>query len=208
MAKVNCLARLFAQTAQKILYPTRIVGAENFKDFTGGIIISNHYVSTPDGVIIFNNFFKTYFNSLVKEESFKTKIGNWFLTGIGCIPVKRGKPDIDAYKKVMHVLRSGENILIFPEGTRNRGDDKVLGPFKNGTAVFAMRAHCEILPMMYYRRHRVFHRNILLVGKPVNLEKLGFTRTEDERATEYLYETMLSLREEVNRIAGEKKLCG
>lgn len=132
MAKIGKFAQITARVLQRIIWPTKIYGAENFEKFNGGIIISNHYASAADGSIIFNAFFKNYFNALVKEEAFKTKIGNWFLTGVGCIPVKRGEADIDAYKKVVTVLKNGENILIFPEGTRNKAGTDVMAPFKRG----------------------------------------------------------------------------
>lgn len=207
MAKIGRFGRALARTVQKTVWPTKVVGAENYEKFKGGIVISNHYASTPDAAVIFNNFFKTYLNALVKEEAFKSKIGNWFLSGVGCIPVKRGAPDIDAYKKVMSVLKSDENILIFPEGTRNKAGTQELGPFKEGVSVFAMRAHVEVLPMIYYRMHKPFRKNILLVGEPIDLEKLGFGRKQDKEATEYLYKVMCGLRVKVNEIAKEYGLC-
>ena len=77
MAKIGKFAQITARVLQRIIWPTKIYGAENFEKFSGGIIISNHYASAADGSIIFNAFFKNYFNALVKEEAFKTKIGNW-----------------------------------------------------------------------------------------------------------------------------------
>ena len=168
MAKIGKFAQITARVLQRIIWPTKIYGAENFEKFSGGIIISNHYASAADGSIIFNAFFKNYFNALVKEEAFKTKIGNWFLTGVGCIPVKRGEADIDAYKKVVTVLKNGENILIFPEGTRNKAGTDVMAPFKKGVSVFAMRTKVEILPTLYFRMHRPFRKNILVVGEPID----------------------------------------
>lgn len=207
MAKINGFGQVFAKFVQSLVWPTKVYGAENFDKFKGGIIISNHYASTPDGAIIFNHFFKKYFNALVKEEAFESKIGNWFLSSVGCIPVKRGAADIVAYKKVMKVLKSGENILIFPEGTRNKAGTQIMAPFKEGTAVFAMRSHVQILPTMYFRMHKAFHRNILIVGEPIDLDALGYTRNQDKEATAYLYQVMSNLRENVNKIAKEKKLC-
>ncbi len=207
MAKIGGFGRFIAKSIQKAVWPTMVIGAENFEKFKGGIVISNHYASTPDGAIIFNNYFKNYFNALVKEEAFESKIGNWFLRGVGCIPVMRGKPDIDAYKKVMTVLKNGESILIFPEGTRNKAGTQVLAPFKEGVAVFAIRAHVEILPVIYYRMHKPFRKNIMLVGEPVNLEAQGFTREQDKEATQYVYDLMCNMRKQVNEIAKEKRLC-
>lgn len=206
MAKIGKFAQITAKVLQRIIWPTKIYGAENFEKFSGGIIISNHYASAADGSIIFNAFFKNYFNALVKEEAFKTKIGNWFLTGVGCIPVKRGEADIDAYKKVVTVLKKGENILIFPEGTRNKAGTDVMAPFKKGVSVFAMRTKVEILPTLYFRMHRPFRKNILVVGEPIDLLKEGFDRKQDAEATDFLYEKMQALRVKANEIAKERGL--
>ncbi|MGN0790387.1 MAG: lysophospholipid acyltransferase family protein [Christensenellales bacterium] len=207
MAKIGKIGQLIAKCIQKTVWPTKVIGAENFEKFKGGIIISNHYASTPDGAIIFNDFFKTYFNALVKEEAFRSKIGNWFLRGVGCIPVKRGEADIDAYKAVMSVLKSGENILIFPEGTRNKTGSQTMNTFKEGVAVFAMRAKVQVQPMLYYRMHKPFHKNLLVVGEPIDLLAEGFDRKQDKEATQFLYDKMCELRLIANEAAKENGLC-
>lgn len=206
MAKIGKISQLIAKVLQKTMWPTKVYGAENYDKFKGGIIISNHYASSADGSIIFNAFLKDYANVLVKEEAFKSKIGNWFLTSIGCIPVKRGEADIDAFKKVMAVLNSGENILIFPEGTRNKAGTEVMAPFKKGVAVFAMRAKVEVLPMLYFRMHKLFRRNILVVGEPIDLLAEGFDRKHEAEATEFLYKKMQELRVKANEIAKSRGL--
>lgn len=58
MAKIGKFAQITARVLQKIIWPTKIYGAENFEKFSGGIIISNHYASAADGSIIFNAFSK------------------------------------------------------------------------------------------------------------------------------------------------------
>ncbi len=43
------------------------------------------------------------------------------LTGMGQIPIERGKGDVNAMQKAIDGLRSGIVIGIFPEGTRSLG---------------------------------------------------------------------------------------
>lgn len=125
---------------------------------------------------------------------------------MGCIPVKRGEPDIDAYKSVMQVLNDGKNILIFPEGTRNREGSKELAPLKNGVSSFAIKSGKPIIPMLFYRMHRVFRRNYLIVGTPFYLTDEGFDRRHLTEATEFVTEKMYELRDEVDQIVeGGKK---
>ena len=45
MAKIGKFAQITARVLQRIIWPTKIYGAENFEKFNGGIIISNHYAS-------------------------------------------------------------------------------------------------------------------------------------------------------------------
>ncbi|MEG2456640.1 MAG: lysophospholipid acyltransferase family protein [Clostridia bacterium] len=189
---------------QKVLWPTKIIGKNNVKDTKGGaIVISNHY-STPDSIIIATNFFKHELHVMVKEEAFKKSFASKFLTNIGCISVKRGEPDIGAYKAVLKVLNSDKKMMIFPEGTRNKSGTKELAPFKNGVASFAIKSGKPVIPMLYYRMHKLFHRNYLIVGEPIDLREAGFDRSKVDEATSYIQGKMYDLRNKVDKIAEGK----
>ena len=60
-------------------------------------------------------------------------------------------------------------MLLFPEGTRNKSGTTNLQPIKGGTALFALRAKVPIVPIMIYKKARLFSRNKLIVGKPFEL---------------------------------------
>lgn len=199
------LLRFFLTPLQRILWPTKIVHRENFhlaKD--GAIFICNHY-STPDSIILASHFFKKELNVLVKSDAFKNKTGAMFLRKFGCIPVKRGEPDIEAYKKVMQILNDNRDVLIFPEGTRNKDGSKELAPFKNGVASFALKSKKPIVPMLYYQMHKVFRRNYLIIGEPFNLVTEGFDRRHLNDATVFVTNKMNELRSEIDEIVERGK---
>jgi len=52
----------------------------------------------------------------------------------------------DFIEQTKRRLDKGENILIFPEGTRNQYDDQL--DFKRGAANIAILAECDILPIL------------------------------------------------------------
>jgi 1-acyl-sn-glycerol-3-phosphate acyltransferase len=52
-----------------------------------------------------------------KAELFENPALNWFFRKTGGFPVHRGESDITAVKTAIQVLKSGDNLLIFPEGT-------------------------------------------------------------------------------------------
>ncbi len=181
----------------KILWPTKVVGKENFDDMRGGIVVCNHY-AIPDTLIPVASLYKKELHVLAKAEAFESKMGNWFLKKIGAIPVKRGTPDINAVKQVLTVLKEDKKLVMYPEGTRNRDGTKELLQFKQGAARFAIKAKKPILPMVYYRMHKVFRKNWLYIGSPICLEEFyGSTRSEDfEKATDVVYHAMQKTREE------------
>lgn len=209
--------RFFLNPLAKILWPTTVINRENYKNFGGGMIICNHY-SSLDGVVIGSRLIRRDMNVLIKKEAFEeSKISNWFLRSVGGIPINRGEPDLQAIKAVMNVLKDEKKqLVIFPEGTRNRANDDTLTPLKHGTARFAIKAKRRILPVMYYRRLRPFKRNYMYVGEPIDLSQFyGDKPTPEnkERATQFINERMLETRRLCNEAVAEiqakknKKKC-
>ncbi|MDR3217085.1 MAG: 1-acyl-sn-glycerol-3-phosphate acyltransferase [Clostridiaceae bacterium] len=191
----------------RLLWPVKILGVENFTSLEGGaLIICNHY-SIADTLITAVRLYKKELNVLAKHEAFKKKIGKWFLTKIGAIPVRRGEPDINAYKEIMRRLTADKKVVMYPEGTRNKAGTHELQEFKQGAALFAIRSGKPILPMVYYEKHRVFHRNYLLIGEPFMLDKYAGRKHADiiEEATAEVFGHMNEIRTEVDAIVEAKK---
>ena len=60
-------------------------------------------------------------------------------------PVRRGEADLDAMRAALQLLRDGEAMLVFPEGTRQPSDD--IGPIFDGTAWLAAKSGAPVLPV-------------------------------------------------------------
>jgi 1-acyl-sn-glycerol-3-phosphate acyltransferase len=60
-------------------------------------------------------------HALAKAQLWSNPIVGRVLTGMGQIPIERGKGDTGAMQKAIDGLRSGIVIGIFPEGTRSLG---------------------------------------------------------------------------------------
>ena len=169
---------------------------ERFDEMQGGLVVCNHY-AIPDTLIPVAQLYKKELHVLAKAEAFEcAKIANWFLRKAGAIPVHRGEPDINAVKEVLGVLRAGKKLVMYPEGTRNREGTKEMLEFKQGAARFAIKSRTQVLPMVYYRMHKVFRKNWLYIGEPISLEEFYGTRDPEayEKATEKVYEGMLATR--------------
>ncbi|NJP66307.1 1-acyl-sn-glycerol-3-phosphate acyltransferase, partial [Streptomyces spiramenti] len=80
---------------------------------------------------------------LTKAESFRGPRAVWF-TSMGALPVDRDRPGRDLLEVTAGALRSGRPLIVYPEGTRNRGAG--LLPFKDGAFRFADRADVPVIP--------------------------------------------------------------
>lgn len=109
------------------------------------IFISNH-LSNADGLVL---------DKVLKEKSDPyfvagAKLSDDLVTRIGTkvvknIPIKPNSADKDAITKIVKALRGGEDVLIFPEGTRSRTGAMIEG--KKGILLFAKMSKAEIIPI-------------------------------------------------------------
>ena len=168
----------------KIFYPTKLVGKENLqKDKC--IYACNHQSNVDSFLAVLK--VKNKPNILAKKELFKNKFSAWFFTKLKGIPVSRGEADIGAIKKVLSVLKNNEQLLVFPQGTRKE-DAEDMTALKNGTAMFALKGKCPIVPMMFMKKPRIFRRNTLVIRKPIYLDEYY-----EEKPTKETYEKVSNI---------------
>lgn len=192
--------RVILRPIQMLVWPTKVIGAENANKVKGALFTCNHY-SKMDSMIPYFVLFKKEAHALAKYELFTNPVAGWFLHKMGAIPVRRGEADIESVKQVLRVLKDGKQLLIFPEGTRNKEGTQQMAEFKTGTARFAIKAKVPVVPMIYYQSPKAFRKNWLYVGEPFSLEDFYGARTIDENhaATEVIKEKM----DETRRLCNE-----
>ena len=92
---------------------------------TGSVIISNH-TSMGEVVATVCHIVRTgrRVRPIMKSEFNKNPVVKWFFARVGGIPVDRGTSDMKALRRAQHALQRGEDVLVYPEGTRIRSDDQ------------------------------------------------------------------------------------
>ena len=186
-----------------ILHPTKLLNKEKFSDETA-IVVCNHYASS-DVVVVAEKLFKKEINCLAKAELFKGKFRSWLLTKLGAIKVNRGTPEVSVHKEILRRLKSGRQILIFPEGTRNLSGSHDMGELHSGAGVYAMKAKVPIIPLMFHHQSKRFRRNYLIVGDPIDLSDFygkNMHEAKDE-ITRILHDKMEELHLELDRKVAE-----
>jgi 1-acyl-sn-glycerol-3-phosphate acyltransferase len=127
----------------KMLAKISVMGVENLPSAGGAIVACNH-ISFFDGFALQLALPRPiYF--MGKEENFRNPFLRFFMYQIGAFPVKRGTYDRGALDQAMRILKSGELLGMFPEGTRTYG--KGLIEAKGGAAILALKMNCPIIPV-------------------------------------------------------------
>jgi len=102
---------------------------------------------------------------IAKSELFKSRLLAWALRQLHVIPVRRGKSDIAALQAAEQVLRTGELVVVFPEGHRSEARSLIQG--RGGAVRIALRSGAVIVPAAVWGTERGFLRAML--RSPVTL---------------------------------------
>lgn len=162
----------------RILFRVKAIGTENIPA-EGAVIIASNHISLLDppavGVLI-----KRQVRFMAKEELFKIPVLGPLIKSFGAYPVKRGGVSIDAIKSSINILKSGEVMGIFPEGTRQKSDDPdaALGA-KKGTAMIALRSKAVVIPVAIVGNYKLFRRTLIVYGKPVDIQSITAEEGQD-----------------------------
>ncbi|WP_297425904.1 1-acyl-sn-glycerol-3-phosphate acyltransferase [Clostridium sp.] len=109
------------------------------------IFVCNH-LSNSDGLVlskILKEKSDPYFVAGVKlSDDPITQLGTQIVKNI---PIKPNSADKEAITKVVKALKEGNDVLIFPEGTRSRTGAMIEG--RKGILLFARMAKAEIIPI-------------------------------------------------------------
>lgn len=95
-------------------------------------------------------------NFMARESLFRIPVFGEWIRSQNAFPVKRASADTAAIKEALRRLRHGEQLVVFPEGTRTR--DGRVGPFLPGVAMLARRAADWVVPVLIEGAFEVWPR--------------------------------------------------
>lgn len=151
-------------------------GEENIKEKGAYLICANHRSNWDAPILVSNLKRKVYV--MAKAELFKNKFIKWFGRKCCVFPVKRGMRDIESIKYSLNLLKDGEILVIFPEGTRN-GMEKN-GKAQNGVAYMAIRTGVPVISVGIQGEMKPFKKVKLNIGEPLDFSQYKTNKPEKE----------------------------
>lgn len=176
----------------KLLFRLEAHGLEHIPAEGGVLLCSNHLSNLDPPTIGILLQRKVHF--MAKKELFDIFGLGWLIKQLGAFPVKRGGVSKESIKTALTLLREGNVMGIFPEGTRNKGEDASIG--KRGAATFALRSDAAVIPVAIIGNYKLFRKMKVVYGPPVDLSAFKEEKGADaaEMATEAIMARIAELK--------------
>lgn len=199
------LLRVLFYPIHWMIFPFKLYGSK--KVGKGACIyVGNHYT-------MFDVFYPAHttwegVHFLAKQSIIDAPVFGALANRVGVIPVMRDGSDVRTLMDSMKVLKNGEKISLFPEGTRNKVSEEEFLPFRGGAALLSIKTKSPIIPFVICSRPRVFHMTHIVFGEPMEFTEYYGKKmtTEDyEEADEKLKKRLYELRDEHRAMLAAKK---
>ena len=162
----------FSRLAGRLFFRFRVVHRERMIQKGGVILAMNHqsYLDPPlagttcDRAIYF----------LARQTLLDAPLLGWLLTKLNVIPVNQEGVDRGAIKALIRILKAGNGVLIFPEGSRTL-DDK-LQAAEPGLGLVIAKTLAPVVPMRIFGAHEALPRGggslcfvpiTIVIGEPI-----------------------------------------
>lgn len=194
MKQAFALIYCFVWPFFNLFHPCRPIGRENLPE-GAAILCPNHTKLSDPFLVVYALGLKYRPQVMAKAELLRIPFIGWLLKKAGVFAVDRGKSDVGAVKQAIKCLKSGDKLLMFPEGHRYK--DGKMGEAKTGAAMLAIRTHVPIIPMYIPAKKKWFRRTPVVFGEPF------YPKTESRRGTSEEYETAaLELHRRIEALEG------
>ncbi len=179
------------------LWRVRVIGAENERPDKAYLICANH-MSMFDPIVI-GAAIKHNPKYMAKAELMRIPILNLLLKALGAFAVDRKGADVATIRKTINMLKEGESIMMFPQGTRHKGVDPKTTNVKFGCAMIAHKAEVAVLPVYIKVKDykvRLFRKTTIIIGKEISCDELNAVSNGGEdhkKSAEYIFSKITEL---------------
>ncbi|MCM3707717.1 MULTISPECIES: lysophospholipid acyltransferase family protein [Cytobacillus] len=176
----------------KPIYRFEVFGKENIPKEGGVLLCSNHIDNLDPPVVGINAPRPVYF--MAKEELFNVPVLGKIVPHLNAFPVKRGMSDREALRKGLGILKEGNVLGLFPEGTRSKTGQ--LGKGLAGAGFFALRSEAHVVPCAIIGPYKAFSKLKVVYGKPIDMKEFRERKASAEETTEMIMSEIRKLIED------------
>ena len=152
--------------------------------------------NVPDEPVLFIGNHRSYFDILLtysrcrrltgyvakKEMEKYPGLSSW-MRRLHCLFLDRSNPK-EGLKMILEAIddvKNGISICIFPEGTRNKGEELTMLPFRDGAFKIATKSGCAVIPVSMNNTAEIFENHfpkirkthvVIEYGKPIYPDQL------------------------------------
>lgn len=155
---INRVASDWAKGLIKITSSSfEVIGLENIPKNQTVLFASNHQGNFDIPILLAYIPFPISF--VAKKELIKLPIVSTWMKLMECVFIDRKdlRQSLRAISEAIEILKSGQSMIIFPEGTRSKSMQ--MEPFKPGSLKLASRASVPVVPTTIVGSYKMFEAN-------------------------------------------------
>ena len=197
-AILQCLFQLYF----KLLFRAEILGKENIpKD--GPVILAANHMSNWDPPFL-ACFLSRTVSYMAKQELFANPVFGAAITSCHAFPVKRGAADRGAIKAAIQVLKQGNCLGLFPEGTRSHGGK--MRKAEAGVGLIAAKTNAPVVPAAIIGTDRIMSNGgflpklVLIYGEPMQFEGDAKSKEELESFSQAVMDKIAAMKENYSSV--------
>jgi 1-acyl-sn-glycerol-3-phosphate acyltransferase len=160
----------------RLIFRIRVVNPEK-EPASGSYLICANHTGLSDVIIMVAALRHQKVHFMAKKELFKIPLLSSLIRAIGAFPVDRKGSSVAAIKTAISLVKDGNSVGVFPQGTRCPHVDPRSTEVKSGVGMIAYRAGCAVLPIYLKTKKNktgLFRRTRCIIGDPITREELGF----------------------------------
>ncbi len=148
-----------------------IMGNENLKEIKTPVLFVCNHLSNSDGLVLdkaLKGIDPTFVAGVKLSDNAITNLG---ISVVKTTSIKPNSADKDGIKKVIKLVKQGESLLVFPEGTRSRVGSLIEA--KKGIIFIARMTKVPIVPVGLYGTEK-----LLPISKDENMSSETFNHAD------------------------------
>ena len=139
----------------------------------GPVILAINHVSYWDPIVAASSL-PRHVSFMAKDELFALPILGWIFSKLGAFPVKRGQGDMNAIRQSLTLLKEGQVLGLFPEGSRSKTGEVQKG--LPGMVLLMERSKASVVPIKVLGTRRLLRKGwgkiAVVVGQPLTAQML------------------------------------